>query len=260
VLLPLTILDFQPVSLFRYLVWPLGLLLLVLIVIDALFAVNYRLYYLLEREDWPALALYLEKRVMDRGRYSSGLVQVLVNAYLALKDTASVMALENRLAAAKPALLDKHGLAFGAARLLAEDYSGARRFFEARIASPGLQDRDVRDWLTWYYGFSLLLDYRYEKAAEVFLGLSRVSVPPRAPAVPLVTGLSAWLLHYSLAKALPPRSGEFEGAAQTGRELIRKRLPVRAAWEKELVKVQAEIHAVMVMKYLRDAADWIYEK
>ncbi|MDL2230060.1 hypothetical protein LJC14_07420, partial [Treponema sp. OttesenSCG-928-L16] len=79
---------------------------------------NRRLFYLLEREDWPALVQYLEGKVMRGGNYSPRLVKLLANTYLVLSDPRSVMALERKLAAAKPALLDRNALVFGAARIL----------------------------------------------------------------------------------------------------------------------------------------------
>ncbi|MDR0758821.1 MAG: hypothetical protein LBF74_01755 [Treponema sp.] len=137
-------------------VWPLPVLLaLILLGMDIFYRYNYRLFYLLEREDWPALVLYLEDRVTKRGRYSSLLVGLLANTYLVLSDYRAVMSLETKTAIANPGLVDANALIFGTARILGKDYGEAIRFFEGKAVKG---KRGTAAWVRWYSGFAQLLN------------------------------------------------------------------------------------------------------
>jgi hypothetical protein len=265
--------------------WPLAAILIaVLIVLNIYYFSNRRLFRLLEREDWPALAEYLETRLPRRGRYPEHLVRLYANTCLVLSDSQAVLNLENKLALVKPVLVEKNVLLFGTARILGKDYSGALRFFAAhdrrtaggpvrgttgKTAGPGTPvskgpfpgsflrsifkffagDR-VRQaqWIALYHGFTLLLDRRFEEAAEKFRLLAEEGEDPLAAA------LSAWFLADNLSKIVDG-SGE---AAQAARERIRSSLPRRKDWEKETAKTETEIHAAILRSYINEAGNWIY--
>jgi hypothetical protein len=222
--------------------WPLALLLAaILAALDVYYALNYRLFSLLEREDWPALSAYLEDQVLRKGRYSDRLVKLLATTYLVMSDIPAVVGLENRIAIAKPALLERNVLVFGAARILGKDYAGAIRFFAPRIGRAG-------DWLNCYYGFALLLDRKLKEAAEQFRLLAAGSADP------LISGLAAWFL----ADALRDSGEPCAAAAEKGRLRVRQSLKNRAAWDAELGKLETDVHVAVLRKHLDQAGDWIF--
>ena len=204
---------------------------------------------LLEKEDWPALVRYLEDRVIQKGRYSSRLVRLLANSYLVLSDSEAVMSLENKVAIAKPALVDANSLVFGTARILGKDISGALHFFETR------KDRvksELREWVRWYYGFSLLLDRQFEKSAGEFSLLSRLSKDA------VVTALSSYFLSETIARVLPEKESELLKISAEGRERVRKALPQINNWNREISSLSTEIHAAALSKYLEETGQWLY--
>jgi hypothetical protein len=230
--------------------WPLALVfLLVLGGFDVFYILNRRLYFLLEREDWPALSLYLEDRVVKQGHFSPRLVRILAGAYLALADSAAVVSLENKTAIARPALVEENLLLFGAARILAGDIEGAIRFFGLR--REGAQ-KSLLPWVRWYHGFALLLDRRYAPAADEFTALASRSSNA------LVTGLSAFFLSDTLMRKLPERGPELLLAAEEGKGRVLKILPRLGDWKKEAEKNMAEIHAAVLGKYIEDAGRYMY--
>ncbi|MDR1949060.1 MAG: hypothetical protein LBQ38_06695 [Spirochaetaceae bacterium] len=232
--------------------WPLVLLLaLLLIALNIFYFDNRRLFLLLEREDWPALVRYLEYKVIKRGRYSSRLVRLLANTYLVLSDSAAVISLENKVAIAKPALVEENALIFGAARVLGKDYGGAADFFALR--SRGEKGSD-RDWRRWYQGFALLLDQRFPPAADLYSALVRESSDA------VVTGLAAFFLEDTLSKALPDRGFALAEAAGDGRKRVLAVLRTPAAWAREVSKIQGEVYAAIVSKYIGKAGAWLYEE
>jgi hypothetical protein len=225
------------------------ILLLILLGMNIYYFSNRRLFFLLEREDWPALAHYLEGRVIRNGHYRSHLVRLLANTYLVLSDSASVMALENKVALAKPSLLGAHVLVFGAARILGKDIAGAVRFFSQRL---GLGKNESPEWVRWYYGFSLLLDRQFQAAGDQFILLARESKDG------VLTGLSGFFLAGALQKVLPGRSEVFLAAAGDGRNRVLRSFPARAAWEKESEKVRLEVYAAVLSRYIKETAAWLY--
>jgi hypothetical protein len=252
--------------------WPLGAILTAaLIILDFYYFSNRKLFHLLEREDWPALAGYLETRLPRRGRYPAYLVRLYANTCLVLSDFETVVNLENKLALVKPALVERNALLFGAARILGKDYAGALRFFAARgrslgpgaVRSPGAAARKGRaflpglfaggrakrnQWLVWFHGFALLLNRRFEEAAEKFRLVAAEAADPLAAA------LAAWFLTDSLSSVV---EGSQE-AALAARERVRSSLARRKDWEGEVAKNETEIYAAMLRKYINEAGDWIY--
>jgi hypothetical protein len=238
--------------------WPLAAILAAaLIVLDIYYFSNRTLFRHLEREDWPALAEYLETRLPRRPSYPGRLVRLYVNTCLILSDSGAVMNLENRLALVKPALVERDALLFGAARILGKDYAGALRFFAAhdrpprKGGFPGLfhGNRALRrQWLTWYHGFSLLLDRRFGEAAEKFRFLAEEAADP------LAAGLAAWFLADNLSQVV---EGARE-AALAARDRIRASLARRKDWDGEAAKTGTEIYAAILRIYIDKAGDWIY--
>ena len=162
--------------------WPVALfLVLLLFAINLFYVYNRILFRLLEREDWPALAQYLEERVISRGRYSRQLVKLLANTYLVLSDPHSVINLEKKLSLAKPALIDTNSLIFGIARILAGDSKGAAAYFSHRVTLP---KNENPQWIEWYRGFSCLLGEEFEISANSFL------ITVSESRLPLLIGLS----------------------------------------------------------------------
>jgi hypothetical protein len=227
------------------------------LLVDGYFLANRRMYLLLEREDWPALCVWLEQRVFEQRRYTARFTRLLANTYLTLSDSAAVRELEQKTALANPSLIEENALVFGVARLLSRDIVGAAPFFSTRLDAAVMHKRasGATHWLRWYYGFSLLLDRQYPRASEQFIILINEVSP--APA-PLITGLSAFLLADTLSKALLERQADILATAEGGFKQTRKSLPSIEAWNKAVSEARGEIHVTILLPRLRDAGKWIY--
>ena len=248
ILISMVLTGNSPAASFWQLNWPFFLAwILLLSVFNVFYFINRRLFLLLEKEDWPALANYLEERVIQKGSYNSSLVRLLAYSYLVLSDSASVLSLENKVAMAKPALVDAHALIFGTARILAKDYSGSARFFEARKASSG-----QKDWLCWYHGFALLLDHRNEQALDKFSLLAQGSSDG------IITALSSFFLKETLGSVMPAKASKFLEDSQKGRERALKILSSSRDWNRQLSRIAQEIHAAIISKYLEETGHWVY--
>jgi hypothetical protein len=204
---------------------------------------NYRLFSLLEREDWPALAYYLEQEILAKGRYSSYKVRLLASSYLVISDFDSVIKLESKAHLAKPAVVRKNVMFFGTARVLSGKYSEAAAFFNTFL--------DQSEWIRWFYGFCNLLAGDYDKAQPEFIKLSQSSGDA------LITGLSAYFLFNNLSKH-SKNSDECKNAAENGRARLVSELKNIKGWNKEFEKIKTEIYIAIIRKYVDEAGKWIF--
>jgi len=203
---------------------------------------------LLEREDWPALAYYLEQKVFGKGQYSSRKVRLLANSYLVMSDFPSVLQLESKAAAAKPAVIGKNALFFGVARLLSGDHRGAAAFFQACLERGKVEDEQ---WVRWFCGFSHMLAGSFSQAEAEFtaLAISARNI--------LITGLSAYFLGIVLVKySLNPQ--ECRSIFEKGRDRVRKAFKNAGGWKKEAEKAITEVHTAIIRKYIDEASPWLF--
>jgi hypothetical protein len=235
--------------------WPLFLILVFALAgLNIYYLRKRRLYYLLEREDWPALQDYLEQRVLSRGKYSPQMVSLLANTYLVMSDSAAVTALENKTAIANPPLIESNALVFGTARILEGDLAGAVDFFSLRLARKKANfPQAVKNlqWVRWYYGFSLLLNRQFEKSTAEFMALAAESSDA------LITGLSAFFLADTLQKYAENRD-ECLARAREGRERVQRYLKTIEEWSREAAKIETEVHAAILKKYIGQAGTWLF--
>jgi len=229
--------------------WPFLLILALFFLGFNLFYIrNRRLFVLLQKEDWPALTRYLENRVIKKGSYSPRLVRLLANTYLLLSDAAAVMSLENKAAVANPKIIDANALIFGTARILGGDIPGAARFFASRKETA---KGALKDWISWYCAFTLLLNRQYEAAGKEFTFLTTVSEDK------IISGLSCYFLAENIAYLLPESKRELTETAFKGRERLQKTLSIKD-WNTQTHRLASEIHVAAIAKYLDETGRWLY--
>ena len=222
----------------------------ILICLGIYFLINYRLFLLLEREDWPALAYYLEQKIFVKNKFNSRYVKLLASSYMVISDYQSVIKLENNAFLAKRSVVEKNVLIFGAARVISGDYKGAVTFFKIHLEKSKLRKQDV-EWVHWFYGFSCLLESAFDKAEKEFMFMAVSSKDA------IIAGISAYFLANNLAgKSL--RRLDCLAAAETGRNRVVKALKKIKRWKKEVKKTETEIHVAIIRKYVNEAGKWIF--
>ena len=247
VFVPVVLFENIAAGAYLRMVAPMGIIVLLSIAgLDIYFWSNRRLVTLLAREDWPALADYLETKVFTEGRYASRDIRILAQAWLVQGKFADVARLEAMLAAGRPALLEEHALIFGAARVLSVNvsggsYTGAAGFFRERL-EKSRSARDVNaEWLRLYYGFSLMMA-QSPIAAGIFGELAEGARDI------IVAGLSAFFLSEHAGNAV----------AVAGRSRVRTIVKTAGNWEKKTAKLKAEVHGAIIRKYLDEAGAWVF--
>ena len=235
---------------FRHVTLPLILVMGVLLIgMSIFFLSNYRMLSLLEREDWPALSYYLEQIVYVKGRYNVRRVKLLASSYLVITDYASVLKLESKAMLAKPSVVEKNALVFGAARVLSGDAKGAGAFFHTYMNKGNSQ---TRQWMRWFYGFSQLLAGDFNSAEREFASMAISSGDA------LITGLSSYFLQSSVAKySLRPE--ECRSIAENGRRRVVNALKTIRTWKKEADRMGTDIHIAIIRKYIDEAGQWLFQ-
>ena len=237
-------------------VWPAGIVtILALGGMNIYFIKNRRLFSLLKKEDWPALADYLEKKVNKDGKYTSRDIRLLTHSYIVLGDFESAARLENNVALAKPALLEEYALVFGAARILGGNAPAAVEFFKNRLdkgeGGTGQQSGQRLQsgcWLRWYYGFSLILARSFDEAQTVFIELAAGVKDP------VVAGLSA----YFLSEVLGKDRAECVVRAKEAAGKIRKDVRSLDVWNTKAATLEKEIHGVIIKRYIDETGQWLF--
>ena len=249
-LLPLVITGPESAANFRFISLPLLLFMILLLAgMGIYFLLNYRLLSLLEREDWPALAYYLEQKIIVKGRYNSRRVRILASSYLVVSDYQSLEKLESKALVAKPSVVEKNVLVFGAARVLSGKHKEAAGFFRAHLETCDAKDKQ---WVRWYLGFSQLLSGAFILAEPEFSSLAVSSDDL------IITGLSAFFLDNSLAKH-SLKSAECRAVAENGRNRVIGVIKNAENWKKEAERTGTEIHMAIISKYINEAEKWLFK-
>jgi hypothetical protein len=243
-LLPLALLGVDYFRLFAQKNWIAGLLfLLTLVIINGYFALNWKLFRLLEREDWPALIRHLEESINRRGRLSKSSCRLLLNAYLITGNTEPIAALEARVRRGRPGLLSALALPFGLPYLLRGDAQASAAYFGPLAARSGVADRG---WIRWNYAFSLMQLKQQEKAGEELQALLAEKPAPELRLLAL----------YMLAAS--PNPGLREQAERGRRELAGRFSPEQ--WRRKLEGGGGNPQVTLLGPILREAREWLFSE
>jgi hypothetical protein len=243
-LMPAFVLGWEYTSVFWSGNWPVGaVFLLVLAGLNGYFVYNWRVFTLLEQEDWNALISYLEESAYERTRVSRQRARILVNAYVVTGQLDRIRDLEAFVRAQKPRLLAKLPLEFGLPYLLSNDGAQMIEYFgplrdEPRVSQP--------TWVRWCYAFGLMSDSRFDEA--------------RAELVAVIQESRDLLLRTLTAHMLEPFGAQDEATAQlvaTVRSELRAR-HTRNAIDRELERQRQNLQVLFLSSRIEEARDWVF--
>ncbi len=240
--MPLIMLDLDFAKSFWSRNWGLPVLFLVIIgLLNTYFIVNWKLFTLLEREDWPALIAHLEHRIYNKKIIIGQQVKILANAYLVRSDLESIAKLENFIREQRPKLVPKFALVFGVPYLLRNDPEEMVRYFSEFTYLKGAEGA----WLRWNYAFARILNGDTREAEETLTALCREKLEP------VLALLSIYLL-----QSIEPKE---EGLAlvEEKRQKLLDRFS-REKWEKEIARSRSSIQVVVLQKLIEEATEWLF--
>jgi hypothetical protein len=229
--------------------WYLALFFLLLLgILNAFFVLNWRIFSLVEKEDWSGLTAHLVELVFVKKRYGSRHLGLLVDAYLLQGDVGGIERLEEELTRHRPALLRKSAVLFGLTRLLRDRPAEAAAFLEPLL---GKREVDNWEWLRFDYAFALVLQRRFAEAQPQLLEGASSSDP-------VLALLAAYLLATVIVEAGLPAADS--ASAERAAESVRLRLARRFPGERlgrEIERARGEFQVVILSKLIGDARAWL---
>jgi hypothetical protein len=241
IFMPLAMLGWEFTMGFWSEYWYLTLIFLVVMaLLNAYFIMNWRLFSLLEREEWGGIIGYVRNR-MKAGRIRSQEIRIGINAALVSSRLDEIGSFEAILREKKPSALAEFALPLGIPYLLNNDHSGAESYFQEFLEQ---KNRD-RPWIIWSYGFSLLLQRRLEEATVQFLGLYSEKNP-------VLLLLSAYMLETCAGEDQEARTKKEEMVSRLREHYNRDTLV------KQIGKAKSAVHVVILSKVIDEALEWLY--
>ena len=226
--------------------WYLPLMFLAIMgILNTYFIINWKLFTLLEREDWNALVSYLEDRVTVRHRYSPLNIRLLVHGYVVRSDMEGVRRLGADVKARNAALFNRNALLFGIPYLLGNKPAEMEGYFREALEG-GASDTG---WLRWNHAFSLLLRKREDEAKALLLGLVRSR---ERDAILLL--LAAYLLD-----TFSRRDEEAAAEIERVRVALTRKFS-KSAWEREIERAKSNLQVVILVRLVQEATDWLYSE
>jgi len=249
-LLPLLLLDASYSLLFWAKNWPLALFFVaILFVFNLFFASNWKLFLLVEKEDWPKLAELLRIELFQKHRFTRRNIRLFINASLLRSDMASVDSLEALLRERDPRTLRREATLFGTSWLLRNDNAGAEKFLEPWLSAKGVENQD---WILFYYAFIMILQ---KKSAEAIPHLEKLLASSDT-----VLALLSIYLYGSLCTAAekdPLERGRMAAVAEAKRSALAKKFSAER-WSKETERAKGEVHIVILSKLIDEAGAWMF--
>jgi hypothetical protein len=215
-------------------------------VINFYFLSRWKLFGLLEKENWEELALFLENRIYRRRRVRRGEVKILINAYLIGSELDRLMRLEAYLAQRKPVLAGKFALHFGLPDLLKNDPAAVEAYFRRFADDDAVPERG---WMRWNVAFALLLQQRVLEARDLLLTLSQEA------AEPLLRLLTVYLLDSCAGE-----DGKSAQAVRESRQRLTRRFGDLETWNRKVVARSGNVEALILSQVVRDASSWLYAR
>jgi len=244
-LMPLFILGGEYTRIFWAENWFLAVIFLLFIsLLDAYFILNWSMFSLLEKEDWPALTAYLENEVYEKKRITHRNVRMMVNTSLTISNLDKITRLEKEVRDKKTAWLSRYGTMLGIPYLLNENREQGKFFFQECL--NGARDRD-KPWLQWCYSFVLLSGGDSSEAAPYLKDLSAQEKDP------VLRLLSMYLYTSSLPEQ--ERNGDSAGM----KEEFLKKHPERKSLDRALNRSRSNnVTVLLLSSILEDSLSWMY--
>lgn len=224
--------------------WASGLLFAVALAgFNVYFLRSWRLFELLEREDWEGLIAYLEGEIYTGGRIRRRSLKILINSYLVSSKIEEIIRLRDHVEERKPGQAAALAIAFGVPYLLLNRPAEAERYFGRTLTSAAAGDRK---WLAWNHAFSLLQLREVDAARSEFKALLQEQGDP------ILFLLSLYMLD-SLAAA----QGEERSEVLSKAEEFRRRHSART-WNRRVLRARENMQVLILSRIIREASDWVF--
>lgn len=243
--MPFLILGWDYTQVFWSNNWILAVIFLVIMGgLNAYFISNWKLFTLLEEENWNGLIGYLEDRIYNRHRITKQNLRILVNTYVVTSKPEKITELEIFLRDERPKMVPAFAVQLGIPYLLRNEPEEMERYYGQIMKDPRCNDLN---WVKWNYGFALMLQQRVEDARSIL--------------VEILDGTKNHLLLLITAYLLDAFSASDPAVAsrvQDARNQVRGKYD-EEGWQKEIEKQRNNLQVLVLSKLIRDATNWLFD-
>lgn len=244
-LLPVFLVGFDYALAFWQGNWALVLVfLLVLAGVNVYFIRNWKLFSLLEQENWSALKQYLAREILERGRMGRQKVQLLMHSAVLTGDMGMVERLETRLREVKPALAARFAADFSLPHLLSAKPDRILAFVETYLPEVS---KDTAEWLKFSRGFALTLSNKPAAAKQALFDCVQTTRND------VVVAIASYLI-----QRLPLESSDEEIAVVREADRRIRQQYDRGQWRKLVEQESRHIHILAFRSLLNDAESNLY--
>lgn len=243
--MPLAMLGWEYTRVFWSTNWGLPLLFIGIIgILNAYFVFNWKLFHLLEAEDWRGLINHLEHRIYEKNIILAQQVRILVNAYLVQSNVDAIEELEQHIRAKRPRLMRRLLLVLGLPYMLRNDPDAMEGYYGEFIDVRGRRGR----WARWNYAFALMLQGKHQEARDVLVGLAEVTK----------NSVLKLLVLYLLDSLKIDDPGARE-IVVNGTERLRSKYS-RSAWTDEVDRARSNVQVVILARLVDEATEWLFRE
>ena len=221
----------------------LAIFVIVLAVFNSYFISNFKLFSLLEEENWIDLTTYLEDRIYKKKQVRKSRIKMLLNAYLLTSNQEGTRKLEKFLAHKHQHMIDFFSLHFGIPYLLQNDPFEAEKFYSKMLAGSRVR---YKNWLRWNYGLSLIQQNQYESGKNELMQLLTEDKDP------ILLLLSLYILK-SYIKSYPDIASQII----TGVEKLKNDYNI-LTWRKMVENQKSNVQVLVLSKIVNQASDWLF--
>jgi hypothetical protein len=247
--MPFFMLGWDYVKIFWKSNWYLAVVFLVAFVtLNAYFLHNWKLFSLLEKEDWRETCRHLEERIYEKKKETRQSVRILINTYIVLSDSAKLEKLSRYLEEEGSRFFTVFALELGIPLMVKGDPGALKAYFSKALQNPKARKKD---WLRWNLAFALMAEGSgddREKAADELAVLAGQTKDP------VLLLLAAYLLD-----KLGETRDDTKKLTASVRDTL-KRKDTRSAWEKVSRDSKNNLIVLILSKLLEDAENWFWEE
>ncbi|OQY32642.1 MAG: hypothetical protein B6241_10435 [Spirochaetaceae bacterium 4572_59] len=245
-LMPLFVLGGEYTMIFWEENWFLAVIFLLFIsVLDSYFIINWKMFSLLESEDWPGLTAYLEQQIYEKNRITHKNVRMMVNTSLTISNLDKISRLEKEIREKKPEWMSRYGTMLGIPYLLNQNHEEGKAFFKDCLNKAKVAESF---WLQWCYSFILLSGKEVDEAESYLKDLGKQEKDP------VLQMLSLYL--YKSTTGDPVKLDEMKPL----KEAFLTKFPTRKSLDRVLNKTRSNnVTVLLLSSILDDSLNWMFE-
>ncbi|GAB6090316.1 hypothetical protein [Spirochaeta dissipatitropha] len=243
IFLPFILLDAEYTRLFWSSNWYLAAVFFAFFAgINAYFLRFWKVYQLLEREDWTNLQAYLKAEILDKQRFRSQYLRLYIHNAVVRSKPSEILELRQLLEEKSPRMHVRFGLLLGLPYILENNHSEMERFYSGLRGQATGNDAV---WIEWLYIFSVFLQHRLEETKPL---LEKIINRRRNY---LLRAMALYM--YDAAAYKDRESRDFLAAEKARLKAVDSR-KLMGILEKE----KENVVVLILDQFIRDALNWLY--